>query len=105
MEKTPLDKHQVQLLKTAQKSTDELGLLIENFFEYSYLVTAKTEPNLKKININNYTILNIAKNSYNLNDICISSNKFEFDFVSKSDKFSMFNAATKHDGVILVPLF
>ena len=56
MEKTPLDKHQVQLLKTAQKSTDELGLLIENFFEYSYLVTAKTEPNFKKININNLIV-------------------------------------------------
>lgn len=56
LEKTPLDKHQVQLLKTAQKSTDELGLLIENFFEYSYLVTAKTEPNFKKININNLIV-------------------------------------------------
>lgn len=56
LEKTPLDKHQVQLLKTAQKSTDELGLLIENFFEYSYLVTAKTEPNLEKININNLIV-------------------------------------------------
>jgi len=56
LEKTPLDKHQVQLLKTAQKSTDELDLLIENFFEYSYLVTAKTEPNLKKININNLIV-------------------------------------------------
>ena len=56
LEKTPLDKHQVQLLKTAQKSTDELGLLIENFFEYSYLVTAKTEPNIEKININNLIV-------------------------------------------------
>ncbi|WP_195931034.1 HAMP domain-containing sensor histidine kinase [Clostridium sp. 1001270J_160509_D11] len=56
LEKTPLDKHQVQLLKTSQKSTDELGLLIENFFEYSYLVTAKTEPNLEKININNLIV-------------------------------------------------
>ena len=56
LEKTPLDKHQVQLLKTAQKYTDELGLLIENFFEYSYLVTAKTEPNFKKININNLIV-------------------------------------------------
>lgn len=56
LEKTPLDKHQVQLLKTAQKYTDELGLLIENFFEYSYLVTAKTEPNLEKININNLIV-------------------------------------------------
>lgn len=56
LEKIPLDKHQVQLLKTAQKSTDELGLLIENFFEYSYLVTAKTEPNLEKININNLIV-------------------------------------------------
>lgn len=56
LEKIPLDKHQVQLLKTAQKYTDELGLLIENFFEYSYLVTAKTEPNFKKININNLIV-------------------------------------------------
>lgn len=56
LEKTPLDKHQVQLLKTAQKSTDELDLLIENFFEYSYLVTAKTEPNLEKISINNLIV-------------------------------------------------
>ena len=56
LEKTPLDKHQVQLLKTSQKSTDELGLLIENFIEYSYLVTAKTDPNLEKININNLIV-------------------------------------------------
>lgn len=56
LEKTELDDDQLQNLHTAQKSTDELGNLIEHFFEYSYLITAKVEPNLEKINISNLVV-------------------------------------------------
>ena len=56
LEKEALSNTQLEKLHTAQKYTDELGDLIEHFFEYSYLITAKTEPNLEKINITNLTI-------------------------------------------------
>ena len=56
LEKEALSNTQLENLHTAQKYTDELGDLIEHFFEYSYLITAKVEPNLEKINITNLTI-------------------------------------------------
>ncbi len=56
LEKTELNEDQLKKLHTAQKCTDELGNLIEHFFEYSYLITAKIEPNLEKINISNLTV-------------------------------------------------
>ena len=56
LEKESLSNTQLEKLHTAQKYTDELGDLIEHFFEYSYLITAKVEPNLEKTNITNLTI-------------------------------------------------
>ena len=51
LQKSDLDKEQLHNLQIAQKSTDDLGNLIEHFFEYSYLITSNIKPNLEKINI------------------------------------------------------
>ena len=56
LEKENLSNTQLEKLYTAQKYTDELGDLIEHFFEYSYLITARVEPSLEKINLTNLTI-------------------------------------------------
>ena len=56
LEKETLSDAQLEKLHTAQKYTDELGNLIEHFFEYSYLITARIEPSLEKINLTNLTI-------------------------------------------------
>ncbi|MDP4090116.1 MAG: HAMP domain-containing sensor histidine kinase [Bacillota bacterium] len=55
MEKWTLTKDQQQKLQTAQKHADELGRLIEQFFEYSYVVNAETIIKQEKINITNIT--------------------------------------------------
>lgn len=49
-ELTP-DQH--KKLKIAQKHADELGRLIEHFFEFSYLVNSELKPNLKPTNLTN----------------------------------------------------
>lgn len=56
LEKETLSNTQLEKLHTAQKYTDELGDLIEHFFEYSYLITARVEPSLEKINLTNLAI-------------------------------------------------
>ena len=56
LEKEILSDAQLEKLHTAQKYTDELGDLIEHFFEYSYLITARVEPSLEKINLTNLAI-------------------------------------------------
>lgn len=56
LEKENLSNPQLEKLHTAQKYTDELGDLIEHFFEYSYLITARVEPSLEKINLTNLAI-------------------------------------------------
>lgn len=50
MAKEPLTHDQQEKLQIAQKHADELGNLIEHFFEYSYLLNA--EPELHPISIN-----------------------------------------------------
>jgi signal transduction histidine kinase len=44
---------QQKKLQVAQKYADELGRLIEHFFEYSYLVNAEPKLNLERINLTN----------------------------------------------------
>ena len=56
LEKETLSNTQLEKLHTAQKYTDELGDLIEHFFEYSYLITARVETSLEKINLTNLAI-------------------------------------------------
>jgi len=53
MEKGELTADQHKKLKIAQKYAEELGRLIEHFFEYSYLVNAELKLNLERINLTN----------------------------------------------------
>lgn len=53
MEKGMLSDEQHQKLKTAQKHADELGGLIEHFFEYSYLLNADPDLSIERINLTN----------------------------------------------------
>lgn len=53
MEKDELTKEQQEKLSVAKKYTDELGSLIERFFEYSYLVNAESELKLERVNLTN----------------------------------------------------
>ena len=53
MEKGELTTNQRKKLGIAQKHTDELGQLIEHFFEYSYLINSQPELNFQRINITN----------------------------------------------------
>lgn len=53
MAKGTLSEEQMHKLKIAQKHADELGSLIEHFFEYSYLVNADPELNIEQINLTN----------------------------------------------------
>lgn len=61
MEKGRLPQEQQEKLKVAQKYTNELGDLIEHFFEYSYLENAGTELNLERINLTNLVIECLAE--------------------------------------------
>lgn len=61
MEKGNLSDEQKKKLKIAEKHADELGSLIEHFFEYSYLLNTDVEPKLKKINLVNLTAGCIAE--------------------------------------------
>ena len=53
MEKGMLLSDQRQKLQIAQKHADELGVLIEHFFEYSYLVNAEPVLQIERINLTN----------------------------------------------------
>lgn len=53
MDKGTLSGEQHQKLAVAQKHADELGGLIEHFFEYSYLLSANTEPRPERLNLTN----------------------------------------------------
>ncbi|MGF7047658.1 signal transduction histidine kinase [Paenibacillus sp. DS2015] len=53
MAKGGLTAKQQEKLQVAQKHADELGILIEHFFEYSYLVSAESEFSPSRINVTN----------------------------------------------------
>lgn len=53
MENGELTDVQVRRLYIAQKYTEELGQLIEHFFEYSYLLTTEPELNIERFNLTN----------------------------------------------------
>lgn len=53
MAKGTLTGEQKQKLVVAQKYTNELGILIDHFFEYSYLANVEPELNLERINLTN----------------------------------------------------
>ncbi|MGG4396943.1 HAMP domain-containing sensor histidine kinase [Paenibacillus thiaminolyticus] len=53
MRKDDMTDDQRKKLQTAQKHADELGRLIEHFFEYSYLLNAEPELHIERINLTN----------------------------------------------------
>lgn len=53
MQKEELSEDQLKKLKIAQKYADELGGLIDHFFEYSYLVNVEPIINYERINLTN----------------------------------------------------
>lgn len=53
LENSGMTEDQKKKLQIARKHADELGTLIEHFFEYSYLLNAEPELNIEKINITN----------------------------------------------------
>lgn len=53
LENSGLTDDQQKKLQIARKHADELGTLIEHFFEYSYLLNAEPQLNIEKLNITN----------------------------------------------------
>ena len=53
MEKGELSDNQRKKLQVAQKHADELGSLIEHFFEYSYLINAEPTLTIERISLTN----------------------------------------------------
>jgi len=51
LENSELTEDQQKKLRIARKHADELGHLIEHFFEYSYLLNAELKLNIEKINL------------------------------------------------------
>lgn len=60
MENSVLTADQQRKLQIARKHADELGQLIEHFFEYSYLLNAEPKLNLERINLTNFVAECIA---------------------------------------------
>ena len=61
MEQEALTAKQKQKLLIAQKYADELGVLIDQFFEYSYLVHAEPKLSLERINLTNLVTQYLAE--------------------------------------------
>ena len=61
MEKGGLSDEQHHKLKIAQKHANELGGLIEHFFEYSYLLSANSKPEIERLNLTNLTVECLAE--------------------------------------------
>lgn len=53
LEKEELTKDQKEKIKVAQVHANELGELIEHFFEYSYLLNSEPKINIERINLTN----------------------------------------------------
>lgn len=73
MEKEALTDSQLQKLRIAQKHANELGGLIEHFFEYSYLVNAEPDIKFEKINLTNLVTECLADsvNSFEENNLTV----------------------------------
>lgn len=56
MEKDELTDEQRKKLQIARKHTDELGQLIEHFFEYSYLINSEPVPVIERFNLTNLVV-------------------------------------------------
>ncbi len=53
MEKGQLTEEQRKRLGIAQKHSEQLGHLVDHFFEYSYLLNSELKPQLERINLTN----------------------------------------------------
>jgi len=63
LDKEELKEEQKYKLGIAMKHTNELGNLIEHFFEYAYLLNHEPEIHLERINLNNLVIENVISSS------------------------------------------
>jgi signal transduction histidine kinase len=70
--KKELSDDQRHKLQIAGKHADELGTLIEHFFEYSYHVHAEPEPNLERINLTNLVMECLAESIANFEEKSLS---------------------------------
>lgn len=61
LEKGPLNEEQHKKLHIAQRHADDLGDLIEHFFEYSYLTNMDPSLSLQRINLTNLVTENLAE--------------------------------------------
>jgi signal transduction histidine kinase len=79
MEKGTLSEEQQQKLTIAQKYTNELGDLIEHFFEYSFLVNIDPKHNMERINLTDLVTEFLAESvvSFEDNNMAIQLNETE----------------------------
>lgn len=61
MDKDELTCEQRKKLQIARKHTDELGQLIEHFFEYSYLINSEPVPVIERFNLTNLVVECLAE--------------------------------------------
>jgi signal transduction histidine kinase len=79
MEKGTLSEEQQQKLAIAQKYTNELGDLIEHFFEYSFLLNIDPKHNMERINLTDLVTEFLAESvvSFEDNNMAIQLNETE----------------------------
>jgi signal transduction histidine kinase len=61
MEKGELTENQKLKLAMAQKNCEELGRLIDHFYEYSYLLNGESDLHIERINVTNMTVESLAE--------------------------------------------
>lgn len=87
MGKGELTHEQHEKLLIAQKHADELGALIEHFFEYSYLLNIDIKPKLERINLTNLMTECIAESIAMLEKknllVRFEENKPVFSYIDK----------------------
>lgn len=87
MGKGELTHEQHEKLLIAQKHADELGRLIEHFFEYSYLLNIDIKPKLERINLTNLMTECIAESIAMLEEknllVRFEENKPVFSYIDK----------------------
>lgn len=82
LEKEALSEEQRRKLFVAVKHTEELGILIEHFFEYSYLLNTEPGINKERLNLTNL-VTDCLIASVNL----LEKNKLAVDFMESSPIF------------------
>ncbi|WP_066712418.1 sensor histidine kinase [Clostridium sp. Marseille-P299] len=87
MEKGELTFEQHEKLVVAQKHADELGTLIEHFFEYSYLLNIDIKPKFERINLTNLMTECIAESIAMLEEknllVQYENNKPVYSYIDK----------------------